>query len=112
MITQEKDKKKDEVQGQITSLSVLRTYRRLGVASKLMTHAINMMQEYFDADYVSLHVRVTNRPALHLYHKTLGFDVKGIEKECQKLDINNKILYHNIFYYFNYPFIFSKTPDR
>jgi len=52
----------------------------LGVASKLMSHAINMMQEYFDADFVSLHVRVTNRPALHLYHKNLGFDVRGIEK--------------------------------
>ena len=46
-----------------------------------MNHAINMMQEYFDADFVSLHVRVSNRPALHLYHKNLGFDVRGIEKE-------------------------------
>ena len=73
--------KQGEVQGHITSISVLRTYRRLGVASKLMTHAINMMQEYFDADFVSLHVRVSNRPALHLYHKNLGFDVRGVEKE-------------------------------
>jgi len=39
------------------------------------------MQEYYDADFVSLHVRVKNRAALHLYHKTLGFDVVGIEKE-------------------------------
>ena len=78
---EDEDTKPGEIQGHITSLSVLRTYRRLGVASKLMTHAINMMKEYFDADYVSLHVRVTNRPALHLYHKNLGFDVKGIEKE-------------------------------
>ena len=68
-------------QGHITSISVLRTYRRLGVASKLMSHALNMMQEYFDADLVSLHVRVSNRPALHLYKNTLGFEVMGIEKE-------------------------------
>ena len=68
-------------QGHITSISVLRTYRRLGVASKLMSHAINMMQEYFDADFVSLHVRVSNRPALHLYKNTLGFEVMGVEKE-------------------------------
>ena len=40
-----------------------------------------MMQEYFDADFVSLHVRVSNRPALHLYHNNLGFEVRGIEKE-------------------------------
>ena len=78
---EDEDVKKDEIQGHITSLSVLRTYRRLGVASKLMTHAINMMQEYFDADFVSLHVRVSNRPALNLYHNNLGFDVRGIEKE-------------------------------
>ena len=78
---EDEDIKPSETQGHITSISVLRTYRRLGVASKLMTHAINMMQEYFDADFVSLHVRVSNRPALHLYHKNLGFDVRGIEKE-------------------------------
>ena len=78
---EDEDVKQGEIQGHITSISVLRTYRRLGVASKLMTHAINMMQEYFDADFVSLHVRVSNRPALHLYHNNLGFDVRGIEKE-------------------------------
>ena len=77
---EDEDIKPGEVQGHITSLSVLRTYRRLGVASKLMNHALNMMQEYFDADFVSLHVRVSNRPALHLYHNNLGFDVRGIEK--------------------------------
>jgi len=69
------------IQGHITSISILRTYRRLGLASKLMNFAIKSMQEYYDADFVSLHVRVMNRPALHLYHKTLGFDVVGIEKE-------------------------------
>ena len=77
---EDEDIKAGDIQGHITSISVLRTYRRLGIASKLMSHAINMMQEYFDADYVSLHVRVSNRPALHLYQKNLGFDVKGIEK--------------------------------
>ena len=78
---EDEDIKQGEIQGHITSISVLRTYRRLGVASKLMNHAINMMQEYFEADYVSLHVRVSNRPALHLYHNNLGFEVRGIEKE-------------------------------
>ena len=78
---EDEDVKPNEIQGHITSISVLRTYRRLGVASKLMNHAINMMQEYYDADFVSLNVRVTNRPALHLYHNNLGFDVIGIDKE-------------------------------
>ena len=78
---EDEDVKPNEIQGHITSISVLRTYRRLGVASKLMNHAINMMQEYYDADFVSLNVRVSNRPALHLYHNNLGFDVIGIDKE-------------------------------
>ena len=78
---EDEDIKQGEIQGHITSISVLRTYRRLGVASKLMAHALNMMQEYYDADYVSLHVRVSNRPALHLYHNNLGFDVRAVEKE-------------------------------
>ena len=78
---EDEDVKPNEIQGHITSLSVLRTYRRLGVASKLMNHAINMLQEYFDADFVSLNVRVSNRPALNLYHKNLGFEVIGIDKE-------------------------------
>ena len=31
------------------------------------------MVENFGAKYVSLHVRISNRGALHLYEKTLGF---------------------------------------
>ena len=77
---EEEDIKPGEIQGHITSISVLRTYRRLGVARKLMEHAINMLQEYFEADYVSLHVRVSNRPALILYHEKLGFEIRGIEQ--------------------------------
>ena len=50
---EEEDIKPGEIQGHITSISVLRTYRRLGVARKLMEHAINMLQEYFEADFVS-----------------------------------------------------------
>ena len=46
-----------------------------------MSHALNMMQEYYDADYVSLHVRVKNRPAIILYHNNLGFNASDIEKE-------------------------------
>jgi vacuolar-type H+-ATPase subunit F/Vma7 len=39
-----------------------------------------MMKEYYDANFVSLHVRVSNRPALQLYKDNLGFEVLGIEK--------------------------------
>jgi hypothetical protein len=39
-----------------------------------------MMVEYFDASFASLHVRVTNRAALHMYKDFLGFEILGVEK--------------------------------
>lgn len=38
------------------------------------------MKDVFDARYVSLHVRKTNRAALGLYRDTLGFTMKDVEK--------------------------------
>jgi hypothetical protein len=65
--------------GHITSLSVMRTHRRLGLAEKLMRQSQRAMAETFNAKYVSLHVRVSNNAALHLYRDTLGFEVDKIE---------------------------------
>jgi len=89
--------------GHITSLSVMRTHRRLGLAEKLMrqsrtcfssTHPLvackhstdahttlpeRAMAETYGAKYVSLHVRVSNKAALALYRDTLGFKVDGTE---------------------------------
>ena len=53
--------------------AVRRTHRRLGLAQKLMEQASRAMVENFNAKYVSLHVRVSNRAALHLYQNALGF---------------------------------------
>ncbi|KAK9381428.1 acyl-CoA N-acyltransferase [Kockiozyma suomiensis] len=66
--------------GHVTSLSVMRTYRRMGLAGKLMELSLRSMYECYGAQYVSLHVRRSNRAALHLYRDTLKFDVKDIEK--------------------------------
>lgn len=65
--------------GHITSLAVKRSYRRLGLAKKLMDQASRAMVECFDAKYVSLHVRKSNRAALHLYTETLKFQISEIE---------------------------------
>ncbi|KAF2721437.1 acyl-CoA N-acyltransferase [Polychaeton citri CBS 116435] len=65
--------------GHITSLSVMRTHRRLGLAEKLMRQSQRAMFETYHAVYVSLHVRVSNFAALALYRDTLGFKVGGIE---------------------------------
>ncbi|KAF2418781.1 acyl-CoA N-acyltransferase [Tothia fuscella] len=65
--------------GHITSLSVMRTHRRLGLAEKLMRQSQRAMAETYQAAYVSLHVRVSNVAALHLYRDTLGFKVDKVE---------------------------------
>ena len=53
--------------------AVKRSHRRLGLAQKLMDQASRAMVENFKAQYVSLHVRKSNRAALHLYTETLKF---------------------------------------
>jgi len=69
----------DDMHGHITSLAVKRSHRRLGLARKLMDQAARAMVENFQAKYVSLHVRVSNRAALNLYEKTLKFDRSEVE---------------------------------
>ncbi|KAB5525687.1 acetyltransferase [Coniochaeta sp. 2T2.1] len=82
--------------GHITSLSVMRTHRRLGIAEKLMRQSQQAMVETFHAQYVSLHVRVSNQAAIHLYSTTLGFKTEKTEQKyyadgedafCMKLDL-------------------------
>ncbi|KAK3957070.1 acyl-CoA N-acyltransferase [Pseudoneurospora amorphoporcata] len=83
--------------GHITSLSVMRTHRRLGIAEKLMRQSQQAMVETFGAHYVSLHVRVSNAAAIHLYRDTLGFKTEKTEAKyyadgedafCMKLDLS------------------------
>ncbi|KAL3230024.1 N-terminal acetyltransferase A complex catalytic subunit ARD1 [Nakaseomyces bracarensis] len=71
---------KEPPNGHVTSLSVMRTYRKMGVAEKLMRQALFALREVYQAEYVSLHVRQSNRAALHLYRDTLAFEVLSIEK--------------------------------
>ncbi|KAK3104041.1 hypothetical protein FSP39_023949 [Pinctada imbricata] len=75
----EEDPEDSVPHGHITSLAVKRSHRRLGLAQKLMDQASRGMVECFDAQYVSLHVRKSNRAALHLYKNTLKFSVSEIE---------------------------------
>jgi N-alpha-acetyltransferase 10/11 len=66
--------------GHITSLSVLRTHRKRGIATALMRRSQQEMADVFGADYVSLHVRKSNRAAYHLYSVTLAYQVHDVEK--------------------------------
>lgn len=69
----------EEPSGHITSLAVKRSHRRLGLAQKLMDQSARAMVECFNAKYVSLHVRKSNRAAYSLYAKTLMFEISEIE---------------------------------
>ena len=46
----------------------------------LMKRSQQEMADIFKAQYVSLHVRKSNRAAFHLYTKTLKYEVHDIEK--------------------------------
>mgnify|MGYP003715680799 CR=1 FL=1 len=76
--------------GHVTSISVLRSYRRLGLAQLLMRQSQDAMSKIFGAKYVSLHVRKTNRAAIGLYRDTLGFDVNDVEKGYCKSDLHTR----------------------
>ena len=77
----QRHKDPDEIapHGHITSLAVLRPYRKLGLAAKLMEQANHAMHETYGSQFCSLHVRRSNRAALHLYRHSMGFEEAGVE---------------------------------
>ena len=97
--------KNAEVHGHVNSISVLRSYRRLGLAKKLMLLSRmcylwilistikffpeEAMASIYKASYVSLHVRKSNKAAIALYRDTLGFEVAKVEKKyCKSKDLS------------------------
>ena len=78
-LDEEDETKKQKKEAHVTSLSVLHTHRKLGIATKLMRASHHQMKKLFDCDGVSLHVRVSNRAALTLYKDVLGYDILDVE---------------------------------
>ncbi|KAF9596908.1 hypothetical protein IFM89_013956 [Coptis chinensis] len=68
------------LQGYIQSLAVLRTHRKLGLATKLMTVAQNAMEQVYSVEKVALHCRTNNSPALNLYTKKFGYEICKTEE--------------------------------
>ena len=64
--------------GHVTSLAVLKDYRRMGLAAELMEQLHYHMRHAYRADAVGLHVRVSNRAATRLYGDMLDYDVHDI----------------------------------
>ncbi|KAG7195524.1 N-terminal acetyltransferase A complex catalytic subunit ard1 [Scheffersomyces spartinae] len=89
------DAQNRKAHGHITSLSVMRTYRRMGLAEKLMRQSLYAMCECYGAESVMLHVRKSNRAALNLY-LALEFTTSSVEHSyyqdgedanCMKLEL-------------------------
>ena len=78
---EEKEGKDGAIHGHITSISVLRTYRKLGIATKLMKASQHAMMTIYGAEYCSLHVRETNRAAISLYSDVLGFKTINVDEK-------------------------------
>lgn len=75
----DEERANDIVRGHITSLSVVRTHRKLGLAAVLMRYAQRALRECYGARDVSLHVRVSNVAALHLYRDVLKYECVDVE---------------------------------
>jgi len=80
-IDEEDEDTKEPIHGHVNSISVLRSYRRLGIAKKLMILSQEAMISIYKAKYVSLHVRKTNKAAIGLYSGSLGFKVAKVEEK-------------------------------
>lgn len=76
---EDEDEEGGTLHGHITSLSVLRTHRKMGIATSLMQASHVAMEEVFGAEYVSLHVRKGNRAAFTLYNQTLKYIIHDLE---------------------------------
>lgn len=78
-LDEEEKKNSHKIEAHITSLSVLRTHRKLGIATKLMRAAHDQMIKVLKCHSCSLRVRVTNRAAISLYTNVLGYQIQGVE---------------------------------
>lgn len=75
------EKKNLPAHGHITSISVLRSHRKLGIATRLMRATHTQMVQVYGAKYVSLHVRMSNRAALGMYRDVLKYEEIDLEYE-------------------------------
>ncbi len=63
----------------ITNIAVLPEYRRKGIAEKLLSAAVDGAIKR-KCEFISLEVRESNFPAIHLYEK-IGFILEGKRKD-------------------------------
>ncbi|XP_063230136.1 probable N-acetyltransferase san [Bacillus rossius redtenbacheri] len=67
----------------IMTLGVLYPYRRLGIASKMLGHVLNFVQQDANFDSIFLHVQVNNDGAIEFYKK-FGFEIVETKEHYYK----------------------------
>uniref|UniRef100_A0A0K0DV28 N-terminal amino-acid N(alpha)-acetyltransferase NatA n=1 Tax=Strongyloides stercoralis TaxID=6248 RepID=A0A0K0DV28_STRER len=68
----------NEKMGQVASLAVSLSYRRLGIAKKLLNFTIQSLVDCYEATEVCLQVRISNYKAINLYKKRINFKKKKL----------------------------------
>jgi len=79
-VDDEDESENKEIRGHITSISVLRDYRRLGIAKRLMDATHRAMKGVYNLNAVTLHVRMSNIAAMGLYRDRLGYAVMELDE--------------------------------
>ena len=77
-------------EGYITNVAVFPEYRRMGVASALLT-ALDRLAEEKNLSFVSLEVRESNAPAISLY-SSFGYKNEGVRKNFYRDPEENAII--------------------
>lgn len=77
-------------EGYITNVAVFPEYRRIGVASALLT-ALDKLAEEKSLSFVSLEVRESNAPAISLY-SSFGYKNEGVRKNFYRDPNENAII--------------------
>lgn len=77
-------------EGYITNVAVFPEYRKLGVATALLTAIDNLAKEKALL-FVSLEVRESNSPAISLYNK-FGYKNEGVRKSFYRNPVENAII--------------------
>jgi len=70
-----------KAKGHVTSLSVDPEYRRLGIGQELMERLHESLDDFYGAQKVVLHVRVSNKAALKLYQEVFSYKPIGTVKD-------------------------------
>ena len=80
--------------GHLVSIAVSNQYRKLGIATALLTHSMERIKKYKINEYV-LEVRVTNYSAINLYKK-FKFSTRSIKERYYRDGENAYFMTHKL----------------